>query len=147
MARSLLLNMCCFFLFASVTQAQNIEELEKEVARIENAFAKTMADREFDAFKSFLAPDTVFWSNGKPLRGAERVADVWQDFFERADAPFSWKSESVMVNPEGNIAFSTGPVMNSSGEVYAYFNSVWRKNDDGEWKIIFDKGVNLNPPN
>lgn len=146
MKRLVILKFICIILFVSVSQAQNIEEIEKQVANIENAFAKTMADRDFDVFKSFLALDTVFWSNGKPLRGAERVADVWQDFFEGADAPFSWKSESVMVNPDGKIAFSTGPVMNSSGEVYAYFNSVWRKNDDGEWKIIFDKGVNLNPP-
>jgi len=29
------------------------------------------------------------------------------------------------MNPSGRIAFSTGPVMNKQGEIYAYFNSVW----------------------
>lgn len=53
--------------------------------------------------------------------------------------PFSWKSETVLVNPDGRIVFSTGPVMNANGEIYAYFNSVWRKNDAGEWKIILIK--------
>lgn len=130
-------------LFASVAHAQDYDELVAEVAAVENAFAKTMADRDFEAFKSFLAPDTVFWGGEGPNRGSDEVAARWQGFFQGADAPFSWKSETVMVNPGGKIAFSTGPVISRDGVTYAYFNSVWRKNDAGEWKIIFDKGTNI----
>ncbi|MCC3860501.1 YybH family protein [Pseudemcibacter aquimaris] len=129
---------------AGVSFAQDHSALEAEVAATENAFAKTMADRDFDAFKSFLDPDTVFWGGRGPLTGADEVAARWEDFYQEADAPFSWKSETVMINPDGNIAFSSGPVTSPDGVVYAYFNSVWRKNDAGEWKIIFDKGTNLN---
>jgi hypothetical protein len=35
-----------------MAHAQDIQKFEAEVAAIENAFAKTMADRDFDAFKS-----------------------------------------------------------------------------------------------
>lgn len=144
MIRLLIQYIFSLFLFISTSQAQDVEKIETEVAKIENAFAKTMADRDFDAFQSFLDPDTVFWSDGKPLRGANAVAAGWKPLYESTDVPFSWKSEIVLVNPDGRIALSTGPVMNANGEIYAYFNSVWRKNDAGEWKIIFDKGTNLN---
>ena len=133
-----------FLFINSAAIAQDIEEMEAEVAKIENAFAKTMTDRDFDAFQSFIDPDTVFWIDGKPLRGAKAVAAGWKPLYESTEVPFSWKSETVLVNPDGRIVFSTGPVMNANGEIYAYFNSVWRKNDAGEWKIIFDKGTNLN---
>ncbi len=139
----LVLTAICGLLLAGSAHAQSLEELRAEVAATENAFAQTMADRDFEAFKSFLAPDTVFWGGG-PQRGAEAVAAAWQGAFEGPDAPFSWKSETVMINDGGKIAFSTGPVSRPNGEVYAYFNSVWRKNDDGQWKVIFDKGVTLN---
>lgn len=144
MIRLLIQYIFSLFLFISTSQAQDVEKIETDVAKIENAFAKTMADRDFDAFQSFLDPDTVFWSDGKPLRGANAVAAGWKPLYESTDVPFSWKSEIVLVNPDGRIALSTGPVMNAKGEIYAYFNSVWRKNDAGEWKIIFDKGTNLN---
>jgi hypothetical protein len=44
-----------------------------------------MVDRDLDAFKSYLAPDTTFWANNAPLR----VAAAWQGFFQGADTPFS----------------------------------------------------------
>ncbi len=142
--KKLFVSVMCGVLLASGAYAQTLEELRAEVAATENAFAQTMADRDFEAFKSFLAPDTVFWGGGRPQRGADAVATAWQGSFEGSDAPFSWKSETVLINDGGKIAFSTGPVSRPNGEVYAYFNSVWRKNDDGQWKVIFDKGVTLN---
>ena len=108
-----------FLFINSAAIAQDIEEMEAEVAKIENAFAKTVTDRDFDAFRSFLDPDTVFWSDGKPLRGAKALAAGWKPLYESTEVPFSWKSETVLVNPDGRIVFSTGPVMNANGEIYA----------------------------
>lgn len=131
---------CIFF---GSAPAQTPEGLEQEVAAVENAFAKTMTERDFDTFKTFLAPDTIFWGGDGPLRGKDAVMAAWAGFYQGKTAPFSWRSETVMVNEGGKIAFSTGPVSNPEGEVFAYFNSVWRRNDDGAWQIIFDKGTNL----
>ncbi|NVJ97930.1 MAG: nuclear transport factor 2 family protein [Alphaproteobacteria bacterium] len=120
--------------------------MEVEVAAVETAFAKTMADRDFEAFKSFLDPETVFWSGGQALRGKDAVAEGWKGLYEREAAPFSWKPETVMVLDSGTLAHSTGPVTAPDGRIFAYFHSTWRKNADGEWKIIFDKGQRYCPP-
>lgn len=115
-------------------------ELERQVERVERAFAQTMADRDFDAFTRFLDPETVFFSDEGPLRGSVAVADRWKAYFEAPEAPFSWSPETVQVLDSGGLAFSSGPVFDPSGQRVATFHSVWRLDGDGEWRIVFDKG-------
>jgi ketosteroid isomerase-like protein len=31
-------------------------------------------------------------------------------------------------------------VRSPSGEVVGRFNSIWRLDDDGQWRVVFDKG-------
>ena len=50
--------------------------LEEQVLATERAFARTMADRDHEAFRSFLSDEAVFASEEKPLRGREQVAST-----------------------------------------------------------------------
>ena len=74
------------------------------------------------------------------LRGKQQVADSWKRFFEAAGAPFSWEPATVAVLDSGNLALSTGPVRNAEGRLISYFTSIWRQEQPGVWRIIFDKG-------
>jgi ketosteroid isomerase-like protein len=135
----------CFAAFAPA-QAQSIEtDVEQEVAEVERAFAQSMADRDFAAFSSFLDEDAVFVSGPEPLRGKAAVMAAWKPLFDGEAAPFSWQPETVIALPAGDIALSTGPVMAPDGTVSVYYNSTWRKNEKGQWKIIFDKGQEVCP--
>ena len=77
---------------------------------------------------------------GSILRGREQVADGWKGFFEGAQAPFSWDPDHVEVLPSGTLALSSGPVFDPSGKRVGTFNSVWRLEADGRWRVVFDKG-------
>jgi len=68
------------------------------------------------------------------------VADAWKRFFDKPEAPFSWKPEQVEVLDSGTLASSSGPVYDPSGKQIATFSSVWRLEAPGVWRIIFDKG-------
>jgi ketosteroid isomerase-like protein len=114
--------------------------LEQQVADTERAFARTMARRDFKGFVSFLAEETIFFSGETPLRGRQTVADAWKPFYEKPGAPFSWEPESVQVLDSGTLALSSGPVFDPQGKRVATFNSVWRLEADGQWRIVFDKG-------
>ncbi len=116
------------------------DRLGQKVAETERAFAATMADRDHAAFVNFLSDEAVFFSGDSSLRGKQQVVDTWKAYFEEAQAPFSWEPQRVEVLDSGTLALSTGPVRNSSGELFAYFTSIWRLEANGEWKIIFDKG-------
>ena len=115
-------------------------ELQDQVRETERAFAATMAERDHEAFSSFLSGETIFFAGEVPLRGKQAVADAWAPYFEGPDAPFSWEPVTVEVLESGTLALSSGPVYDRAGNIVATFQSIWRREADGAWKIIFDKG-------
>ena len=116
-----------------------------QVFAAERAFAKSMADRDFAAFKRHLSKDALFYGQGV-TRGPEAVAASWKAFFEGPRAPFSWEPTSVEVTDSGTLALSSGPVRGPDGREESTFNSIWRLEPDGVWRVVFDKGCNCPPP-
>lgn len=41
---------------------------------------------------------------------------------------------------DGTLAHSSGPVRDASGKPIARFNSVWRQEAPGVWRVVLDKG-------
>ena len=115
-------------------------DLQKQVGDTERAFAKTMADRDHAAFTALLSEETIFFSGPKPLHGKAEVAAFWKKFYEKPEAPFSWRPETVEVLDSGNLALTSGPVFDPSGKKFATFTSIWRQESPGVWRIVFDKG-------
>jgi ketosteroid isomerase-like protein len=99
-----------------------------------------MADRDLEAFLTFVSPEAIFFNGNEPLRGRDAVALAWGPFFQGPEAPFSWHPDLVEVLESGQLALSSGPVRAPSGEEVGRFNSIWRKDPDGQWRVIFDKG-------
>jgi ketosteroid isomerase-like protein len=124
---------------AARAQADNAA-LANQVRETERAFAKTMADRNHAGFVSFLADDTVFFGPQGPIRGKAAVSDAWKPFFDRPAAPFSWEPDTAEVLESGTLGYTSGPVKDPEGKRSGTFNSVWRKDASGAWKIVFDKG-------
>ncbi|TWI44071.1 ketosteroid isomerase-like protein [Pseudoduganella flava] len=117
--------------------------LRRQVIATERAFAASMANRDFDAFKTFLSDEAIFYAGNGILRGKEAVADAWKPFFDGAEAPFSWAPDRVSVLTSGTLAHSSGPVKDPAGQVTGRFNSVWRQEGQGRWRIVFDKGEDV----
>src|SRR5688572_22431281 len=99
-----------------------------------------MAERDLAAVGRYVAEDCVFFSGSTPLRGRDAVLAAWKAFFEAPSAPFSWEPDQVEVLVSGDLALSTGLVKNPEGMVTARFNSIWRRQGDGRWRVVFDKG-------
>ena len=114
--------------------------LADEVRAVETAFAKTMVDRDIDAFAFFLADEALFFGEQQVLRGKDAIKVGWGTYFAGATAPFSWKPEVVEVLESGTLAHSSGPVLTPDGKQVGTFNSIWRREADGSWKVVFDKG-------
>jgi len=127
-------------LLTSIALAQTAADLKEQVRRTETAFAKTMADRDHAAFTRFLSPEAVFIGGGNAARGAEAVAARWKRFFDAPKAPFSWAPEIVEVLDSGTLAMTQGPVRDPDGKRIGKFNSVWRRESSGQWKIVLDNG-------
>jgi len=124
----------------SAMAAGDLAELAAQVRAAEAAFARSMADRDHAAFVAHLADETIFFSERGVLRGKSAVAAAWKPYYAGPQAPFSWQPESVEVLDSGTLAHSSGPVFAPDGRRIATFNSIWRREADGRWRIVFDKG-------
>ncbi|MCP4322245.1 MAG: hypothetical protein GY787_10430 [Alteromonadales bacterium] len=40
----------------------------------------------------------------------------------------------------GKLAISSGPVLDNNGNCISEYTSVWRLDQDKQWRIVFDKG-------
>jgi len=61
-------------------------------------------------------------------------------FFAGPDAPFSWRPELVEVLDSGTLALTSGPVRDPTGRRTGTFNSIWRREPNDQWRVVFDKG-------
>jgi uncharacterized protein (TIGR02246 family) len=115
-------------------------EAEAAVRAAETAFARTMADRDFEAFAAHVADDAVFVNGGRPLRGKAEILAHWKRFFDEPAPPFAWRPEIVEVTGSAGLGYTEGPVSSAAGKVVARFYSTWRREPSGRWRIVFDNG-------
>jgi ketosteroid isomerase-like protein len=121
--------------------AAELAALAVQVRDTELAFARSMAERDHAAFVSHLSEHAVFFGGrGEPMRGRDAVAAGWKPYFDGPRAPFSWAPDRVEVLADGTLAHSSGPVRDPDGKPIARFNSIWRQESPGLWRIVFDKG-------
>jgi ketosteroid isomerase-like protein len=121
-------------------QAPEINTLTEQVRAAETAFAKTMADRNHDAFATFIADEAIFFGREGEIRGKAAVVEAWKELFNGKVAPFSWRPETAVVLDSGTLGLTSGPVFDPQGKQTGTFQSVWRRTSEGRWQIIFDKG-------
>jgi ketosteroid isomerase-like protein len=95
---------------AAGVRAESFEDLAARVRAREAAFARTM------------------------------VTEGWKRYFEGDRAPFSWAPDRVEVVDSGTLAISSGPVFDPDGRRIGTFNSTWRREADGEWRVVLDVG-------
>lgn len=125
---------------AGVSAQPDLPALQRQVTDAERAFARSMAERNHAAFTALLSEQAVFFGSAQVLHGKAAVAAGWKAFFDGAQAPFSWAPDQVEVLTDGTLAHSSGPVRNPAGQVVSRFNSVWRQESPGVWRVVFDKG-------
>lgn len=130
---------------ASTPRAVSQLAARSEVLEAEAAFAATLAARDPAAFAAHLSDEAVFFSGAQVLEGREAVVAGWARYFEGPEAPFSWAPGDMTVLPSGRLAHSSGPVFDPAGRRIAEFNSVWRLEGDGRWRVVFDKGCRVCP--
>ena len=133
---------------AAAERAARIEA----VRATEVAFAKTVMDDKPEAFASFLDDGTVFVSGKNVTRGKAAVVEAWKDFFGPERPYFEWHPDVVELSADGNLGLSRGPwvirTQDPAGkevEIKGLYNSIWQRQADGSWKIVFDAGCSPCP--
>jgi ketosteroid isomerase-like protein len=123
-----------------------VADLADDVRCREISFSQSTEQRDIEAFRSFIDADARFVGNSVQ-RGVEAVAEAWTVFFTADGPSIKWRPQIIEVLDNGTLALSRGPyrviAKDADGkpvENWGTFNSVWRLNDDGQWRVVFDAG-------
>jgi ketosteroid isomerase-like protein len=123
-----------------------LADLDREVHCREIGFSQSAEFRDIQAFRSFIDADARFVANGV-FRGVDAVAEAWAVFFTEPGPTIKWRPQIVEVLENETLALSRGPYRvvskDADGNIvesWGTFNSIWRVNDDGQWRVVFDAG-------
>ena len=133
----------CMCFAVGTMAAPDLPLLQQQVFAAERAFARSMAERKLDDFVRHLSEQAIFFGSRDVQRGKAEVVARWKLFYEGPQAPFSWEPDQVEVSSDGLLAHSSGPVRDPSGKLISRFNSTWRQEAPGVWRVVFDKGSPL----
>ncbi len=121
------------------------DETGDSLRAAEIAFAASVAENDAAAFASFIDEDAVFLG-ATALRGKEAIVQAWSIFLAEDGPDLHWQPETVELRPDG-LGLSRGPyTLTSTAEDGSRntnsgtFMSIWRRDGDGGWKVIFDAG-------
>lgn len=114
-----------------------------QVVNAEKQFAAyAKSNGTVPAFMKFLDDSSKVFDKGKILNGKE----FWQQ--RKADSSeLRWYPEFAEISASGDFGYTSGPweyrVKKGSekADFRGYFNSIWKKNDVDEWKVMIDLGV------
>lgn len=143
LTRRALIFVCVLCGFGQGMSAPDLTDLQQQVFAAERAFARSMAERKFDDFARHVSEHAVFFGSRDVQRGKAEVLARWKHFYEEPQAPFSWEPDQVEVSSDGLLAHSSGPVRDAAGKLISRFNSTWRLEAPGVWRVVFDKGSPL----
>jgi ketosteroid isomerase-like protein len=124
----------------------------EQVRAVEIAFAKSLLDDKPEAFAALLDPGAVFVSGQNVTRGKAAIVAAWKDYFGPDRPYFEWHPEVVELSADGTLGLSRGPwtirFRDKEGkevERKGLYNSIWQRQPDGAWKILFDAGCSPCP--
>jgi ketosteroid isomerase-like protein len=126
--------------------ASAVADVADDVRCREIAFSLSVEKRDVAAFSSFIDVDARF-VGGSISRGPVEVTAAWSVFFADDGPEIKWRPQYIEVLEDGKLALSRGPYRmitrdpeGKATEHWGTFNSVWRTQTDGTWKIVFDAG-------
>lgn len=126
------------FLLPALSNAQALEG----IVNAEKAFAQTSIDKNTRAaFLEFFDDKTLAFNNGQPTFGRRD----WEKRSEGNGYLFWWPVYAD-VAASGDFGYTTGPAVfgpdkaTKEAKGGLYYSSVWKKNADGQWKVVADMG-------
>lgn len=137
------------FLLVACDSSENkgdIEKWKKEILQTEADFAK-MAEEEGipEAFLFYADEDAVLLRSNKLVKGKKAIAENYKDRQNKNNISLTWKPDFVEVSAAGDLAYTYGEyeykIIDSMGlenTSTGVFHTVWRRQEDGSWKYVWD---------
>ena len=139
---------------ASAKGPPQLSEQECAVWQRELSFARSVEAHDALAFAGHVNENAAFGaSTREPNRGREVIVRRWAGIIEGKHMALRWYPTRVTMAPGvADTAWSSGPslfeVLDPNAKQRYHigaFHSVWHKDADGVWRVLFDDGVDPRP--
>ncbi len=135
--KKIIISSLAIILFMQLNAQKNIDGL----IAAEKAFAKYALDKTTkQAFLQFMDSTALQFANGKPIKSV----DLWA---KREDNKtiLKWQPQFAEIDASNDFGYTTGPwtFQNTEQDSIAargQYTTVWRVNENGEWKFLVDFG-------
>jgi ketosteroid isomerase-like protein len=135
----------------SYSEGRRHERDEEALLRTDREFQRVAAERGAGGFASFFAEDAVIMRD-QPVVGPKAIEEARKPFFAVPGNRLDWKPTGA--ESEHDMGCTVGRYqitrMNDKGEKtlgHGSYVTVWRRQADKSWKVIFDGGAPDPAPN
>ncbi|WP_394537946.1 DUF4440 domain-containing protein [Lysobacter enzymogenes] len=119
----------------------------------ELGFARSLAEHDAAAFAAFVHPQAAFGAGrAQPTRGREAILAQWAELIAGKELRLRWYPQRVTVAGVGDVAWSSGPALYQRIDpgaqpryLIGQYQSVWHRDVDGVWRVLFDDGIAPRP--
>ena len=142
-------------LLGSLSFAQTPSSASKpnaELLKADRDFFAAVKARKLDGWMEFMAEDTTLFRD-KPYSGLQAIrANVAGDFNDPTFT-LTWDPETAVLLESGKMGYTSGHYVASgtdNGKAYksgGQYITVWKKQKDGSWKVLWDGGSSTGPKN
>lgn len=147
--RNIFLSIVCFGMAVGCSQKPEVKDqaqLKAEVAKAEDDF-KNLAQAKgiAEAFYTFADSNAIIkLDNDSLIKGKESIKKHFSHpKFEKATV--TWKPDFVAVANDGSLAYTYGQYiwtaqdsLGNKKDFKGIFHTVWKKQQDGSWKFVWD---------
>ena len=114
----------------------------------DQAFSRSLKERNREAFSSWIAQDAVFFGGGL-LEGRDQIVERWSVFMDPGSGQtLRWKPHTAVVSRCDDLGYTIGGFEaqgrlsdGSVGVATGSYVSVWRRDDQGAWRVVADAGT------
>ena len=137
-------------LFFSCNQDKVDTDIEgQKLMELSREWSKSASTGDIEKIVSYWSEDAIYISSGQPtLNGKQNIKEMVQGSANIPGFAISWEPVSVSVSKSGDMAYmieknkityldSIGNTIANTGRVV----TVWKKNNNGEWKNVVDISV------
>jgi len=122
----------------------------KSLAQAERDFSAMFKTEGFQkSFLHFFDPEVVFFAQGQQVDFRAHVAKSESENTDEDHGYLAWEPIYADISASGDFGYTTGPLYlfkskkDNKPAGYMYYSSVWKKNENKEWKVIMDLGVGI----
>ena len=133
-------------ILASCVNEQTTVDRKQEEANLMETSRKWSQSFSTDEYFSFIGEDGIMMAPGQPLlEGHEKIRSVLQEFQALPGFKVTWEPQEALVSKSGDLGYTIDKMLvnfnDENGDTVNQFQkvvSVWKKNEQGEWKMVID---------